>query len=96
MTVQGVRAVTRSPVASTLTAARVSRRETTRLFATLAPGGVIVFDRYAVYLYIDDSQRQLCLAHVLRGFGVCGLRRARTWAKLRATTVVRSAAWPMC
>jgi transposase len=30
------------------------------------PTGVIVSDRYAVYLFIDDSQRQLCLAHVLR------------------------------
>ena len=32
------------------------------------PGGVIVSDRYAAYLYIDDTQRQLCLAHVLRDF----------------------------
>lgn len=32
------------------------------------PRGVIVSDRYSVYLYIDDSRRQLCLAHVLRDF----------------------------
>jgi transposase len=32
------------------------------------PRGVIVSDRYAVYLFIDDVQRQLCLAHVLRDF----------------------------
>jgi len=32
------------------------------------PQGVIVSDRYAVYLYIDDTKRQLCLAHVLRDF----------------------------
>lgn len=32
------------------------------------PGGVIVTDRYAVYLFIDDKRRQLCLAHLLRDF----------------------------
>ena len=32
------------------------------------PDGVIVSDRYSVYLYIDASKRQLCLAHVLRDF----------------------------
>lgn len=32
------------------------------------PAGTIVSDRYAVYLFIDDSQRQLCLAHLLRDF----------------------------
>ncbi len=32
------------------------------------PGGTIVTDRYSVYLYIDDTKRQLCLAHVLRDF----------------------------
>lgn len=37
-------------------------------------GGVIVSDRYAVYLFIDDSQRQLCLAHVLRDFIALGER----------------------
>jgi Transposase IS66 family len=30
------------------------------------PTATIVSDRYAVYLFIDDSQRQLCLAHLLR------------------------------
>ena len=38
------------------------------------PAGVIVSDRYAVYLFIDDSQRQLCLAHVLRDFIALGER----------------------
>jgi transposase len=31
-----------------------------------APGGVIVTDRYAVYLFVDDTQRQFCLAHLAR------------------------------
>jgi transposase len=39
-----------------------------------APSGTIVSDRYAVYLYIDDSQRQLCLAHLLRDFVALGER----------------------
>jgi transposase len=30
------------------------------------PEGVIVTDRYAVYLFVDDTQRQLCLAHLAR------------------------------
>lgn len=38
------------------------------------PEGVIVSDRYAVYLFIDDSQRQICLAHVLRDFIALGER----------------------
>jgi len=38
------------------------------------PTGVIVSDRYAVYLFIDDAQRQLCLAHVLRDFTALGER----------------------
>ncbi len=38
------------------------------------PAGVIVSDRYAVYLFIDDSQRQLCLAHILRDFIALGER----------------------
>ena len=38
------------------------------------PDGVIVSDRYAVYLFIDDSKRQLCLAHVLRDFIALGER----------------------
>jgi len=43
-------------------------RDATRALLGDEPGGVIVSDRYAVYLYIDDTQRQLCLAHVLRDF----------------------------
>ena len=38
------------------------------------PTGTIVSDRYAVCLYVDDSQRQLCLAHVLRDFTALGER----------------------
>jgi transposase len=38
------------------------------------PDGVIVSDRYAVYLFIDDSKRQLCLAHVFRDFIALGER----------------------
>jgi transposase len=38
------------------------------------PGGVIVSDRYAVYLYIDAAKRQLCLAHVRRDFIALGER----------------------
>ena len=30
------------------------------------PAGVIVTDRYAVYLFVDDTQRQFCLAHLAR------------------------------
>lgn len=30
------------------------------------PEGVIVTDRYAVYLFLEDSRRQLCLAHLAR------------------------------
>ncbi|MGO9973612.1 MAG: IS66 family transposase [Solirubrobacteraceae bacterium] len=43
-------------------------RDATRALLSDEPGGVIVSDRYAVYLYIDASKRQLCLAHVLRDF----------------------------
>jgi transposase len=39
-----------------------------------SPTGTIVSDRYAVYLFIDDSQRQLCLAHLLRDFTALGER----------------------
>jgi transposase len=38
------------------------------------PRGVIVSDRYAVYLFIDDSQRQICLAHLVRDFIALGER----------------------
>jgi transposase len=30
------------------------------------PDGVIVTDRYAVYLFVDDTKRQFCLAHLAR------------------------------
>ncbi|MCP9492011.1 MAG: IS66 family transposase [Solirubrobacteraceae bacterium MAG38_C4-C5] len=38
------------------------------------PTGTIVSDRYAVYRYIPDDQRQLCLAHLLRDFTALGER----------------------
>jgi transposase len=43
-------------------------RDATRALLGEQPTGTIVSDRYAVYLYIDDSQRQLCLSHLLRDF----------------------------
>jgi transposase len=49
-------------------------RESARALLGDDPQGVIVSDRYAVYLYIDDSRRQLCLAHVLRDFVALGER----------------------
>lgn len=47
-----------------------ARRDREAAIALLGeqPAGTIVSDRYAVYLFIDDTQRQLCLAHVLRDF----------------------------
>jgi transposase len=39
-----------------------------------APEGVIVTDRYAVYLFLEDTQRQLCLAHVARDLVALGER----------------------
>jgi transposase len=47
-------------------------RDSARALLGENPTGTIVSDRYAVYLYIDDSQRQLCLAHVLRDFTALG------------------------
>jgi transposase len=38
------------------------------------PGGVIVTDRYAVYLFVDDTRRQLCLAHLARDLLALGER----------------------
>lgn len=38
------------------------------------PGGVIVTDRYAVYLFVDDTKRQLCLAHLARDLVALGER----------------------
>jgi transposase len=56
-------------------------RDSARALLGESPTGTIVSDRYAVYLFIDDSQRQLCLAHVLRDF--------TAWASAR----VRPGAW---
>jgi transposase len=49
-------------------------RDSARALLGEHPTGTIVSDRYAVYLFIDDSQRQLCLAHVLRDFTALGER----------------------
>jgi transposase len=49
-------------------------RDATRALLGDDPGGVIVSDRYSVYLYIDASKRQLCLAHLLRDFVSLGER----------------------
>lgn len=49
-------------------------RDATRALLGDDPDGVIVSDRYAVYLYIDHTKRQLCLAHVLRDFIALGER----------------------
>jgi transposase len=38
------------------------------------PEGVIVTDRYAVYLFLDDTQLQTCLAHVARDLVALGER----------------------
>lgn len=38
------------------------------------PEGVIVTDRYAVSLFIDDTRRQMCLAHVARDLVALGER----------------------
>ena len=53
-----------------------ARRDRDAAMALLGerPTGTIVSDRYAVYLYIDDRQRQLCLAHLLRDFVALGER----------------------
>jgi transposase-like protein len=53
-----------------------ARRDRDAAIALLGeqPTGTIVSDRYAVYLFIDDTQRQLCLAHVLRDFTALGER----------------------
>jgi transposase len=53
-----------------------ARRDREAAIALLGeqPAGTIVSDRYAVYLFIDDTQRQLCLAHVLRDFTALGER----------------------
>jgi transposase len=56
-------------------------RDATRALLGDDPGGVIVSDRYSVYLYIDASKRQLCLAHLLRDFVALG-ERARAPGRL--------------
>lgn len=35
---------------------------------------MIVTDRYAVYLFVDDTQRQICLAHLARDLVALGER----------------------
>lgn len=52
-------------------------RDAARALLGDEPAGVIVTDRYAVYRYIDDSQRQLCLAHLLRDFTAVAERPGR-------------------
>lgn len=49
-------------------------RDAARALLGENPTGTIVSDRYAVYLFIDDSRRQLCLAHILRDFTALGER----------------------
>jgi transposase len=49
-------------------------RDSTKALLGDDPGGVIVSDRYAVYLFIDDAKRQVCLAHVARDFVAIGER----------------------
>ncbi len=49
-------------------------RDATRALLGDDPDGVIVSDRYSVYLYIDAAKRQLCLAHILRDFVALGER----------------------
>lgn len=49
-------------------------RDATRALLGERPGTTIVSDRYAVYLYIDDAQRQYCLSHLLRDFVAVGER----------------------
>ena len=49
-------------------------RDAARALLGDEPAGTIVTDRYAVYLFIDDARRQLCLAHLLRDFIALGER----------------------
>jgi transposase len=49
-------------------------RDAARALLGEDPGGVIVTDRYAVYLFLDDTQRQMCLAHVARDLIALGER----------------------
>jgi transposase len=52
-------------------------RDATRALLGDDPSGVIVSDRYAVYLYIPDGRRQICLAHVARDLIALGERGGR-------------------
>jgi transposase len=59
------------------------------------PGGVIVTDRYAVYLFVDDARRQLCLADLARDLIALGERDdgpARSGALPRVRARVHHAA----
>jgi transposase len=49
-------------------------REAAKALLGEQPGGVIVTDRYAVYLFVDDTQRQMCLAHLARDLIALGER----------------------
>lgn len=83
-------------------------RDATRALLGDEPGGVIVSDR-SVYLYIDDTQRQLCLAHVLRDFvalaeragapGRLGRKLERCLAgafRLSTSPAATQRTWPPC
>jgi transposase len=50
------------------------------------PAGVIVTDRYAVYLYVDDTRRQMCLAHLARDLIALGERDGQPGKLGRALT----------
>ncbi len=53
-----------------------ARRDRDAAIALLGeqPAGTIVTDRYAVYLFLEDEQRQMCLAHVARDLVALGER----------------------
>jgi transposase len=54
--------------------ARRRDRDAAKALLGEEPGGVIVTDRYAVYLFLDDTRRQLCLAHLARDLVALGER----------------------
>ena len=49
-------------------------RDSARALLGDDPQGVIVTDRYAVYLFVDGQRRQYCLAHLLRDLAALGQR----------------------
>jgi len=49
-------------------------REAAKALLGDEPTGTIVTDRYAVYLFVDDAKRQLCLAHLTRDLIALGER----------------------